>query len=103
LSSIGMWAWVKVDPGALSVIALSSHAKDMAENMYRALWSWIICVAVTVLVSLATRPKSEAELNGLVYGCTEIPSEHELKLTQRPIFWAGVVCAVFIVLQIIFW
>ena len=103
VSSIGMWAWVKVDPSALSVIALSSHAKDMAENMYRALWSWIICVAVTVLVSLATRPKTDAELNGLVYGCTEIPSEHELKLTQRPIFWAGVVCAVFIVLQIIFW
>ena len=103
LSSIGMWAWVKADPGALSVIALSPRAKDMAENMYRALWSWIICVVVTVLVSLATRPKPEAELKGLVYGCTEIPSEHELKLTQRPIFWAGVVCAVFIVLQIIFW
>ena len=103
LSSIGMWAWVKADPGALSVIALSPRAKDMAENMYRALWSWIICVAVTVLVSLATRPKPEAELNGLVYGCTEIPSEHDLKLTQRPIFWAGVVCAAFIVLQIIFW
>jgi SSS family solute:Na+ symporter len=103
LSSIGMWAWVKVDPSALRIIALSSGAKDMAENMYRALWSWIICVTVTVVVSLATRPKSEAELNGLVYGCTEIPSEHDLKLTQRPIFWAGVICAVFLVLQIIFW
>jgi SSS family solute:Na+ symporter len=103
LSSIGMWAWVKVDPRALSVIALSPHAKDMAENMYRALWSWIICVTVTVVVSLATRPKPQAELNGLVYGCTEIPSERELRLTQRPIFWAGLVCAVFVVLQIIFW
>ena len=103
LSSIGMWAWVKVDPSALRIIALSSGAKDMAENMYRALWSWIICVAVTVVVSLATRPKPEAELKGLVYGCTEIPSEHELKLTQRPIFWAGLVCVVFVVLQIIFW
>src|SRR5207249_3519535 len=38
LSSIAMWAWVKVDPSALSVIALSSSAKDMAENMYRSLW-----------------------------------------------------------------
>src|SRR5437867_8395589 len=27
LSSIGMWAWVKVDPAALSYIALSPHAK----------------------------------------------------------------------------
>ena len=35
LSSIGMWAWVKVDPAALAYIALSPSAKDMAENMYR--------------------------------------------------------------------
>ena len=103
VSSIGMWAWVKVNPAALSVIALSSNAKDMAENMYRALWSWIICVIVTVVVSLATAPKPESELAGLVYGCTEIPSERGLRLTQRPLFWAGVACAAFIVLNLIFW
>jgi len=103
LSSVGMWAWVKVNPAALGIIALSPHAKDMAENMYRALWSWIICVTVTVVVSLATRPKPDSELAGLVYGCTELPSEHELKITQRPIFWAAVVCAVFVVLNVIFW
>jgi solute:Na+ symporter, SSS family len=103
LSSVGMWAWVKLNPAALSIIALSPHAKDMAENMYRALWSWIICVTVTVVVSLATRPKPVSELAGLVYGCTELPSERELKLTQRPIFWAVVVCAVFVILNLIFW
>jgi SSS family solute:Na+ symporter len=103
LSSVGMWLWVKLDPSALGIIALSSKAKDMAENMYRALWSWIICVLVTVLVSFATRPKPESQLAGLVYGCTEVPSEHELRLTQRPIFWAGVVCAVFLLLNVIFW
>jgi SSS family solute:Na+ symporter len=103
VSSIGMWAWVKLDPSALSIIALSPRAKDMAENMYRALWSWIICVVVTVVVSYATKPKSDSELTGLVYGCTEIPSERDLSLFQRPIFWAGVVCVVFIALNIIFW
>jgi SSS family solute:Na+ symporter len=55
-SSIGMWAWVKADPSALSIVALSSNAKDMAENMYRGLWSWIICVLVTVIVSYMTKP-----------------------------------------------
>jgi SSS family solute:Na+ symporter len=103
VSSIGMWAWVKVNPAALSIIALSSNAKDMAENMYRALWSWIICVVVTVVVSLATAPKPESELAGLVYGCTEIPSERGLRLTQRPLFWAGVACVVFVILNLIFW
>lgn len=103
VSSIAMWTWVKLDPGALSLIALSSNAKDMAENMYRGLWSWIICVVVTVGVSLATTPKPEAELDGLVYGCTALPTEEGLKLTERPIFWAAVVLAVLIALNVIFW
>ena len=85
-----MWAWVKIDPSALSIIALSPNAKDMAENMYRALWSWLVCVTVTVVVSLMTKPLPEAQLVGLVYGATELPSEGHLRLYQRPIFWATV-------------
>jgi SSS family solute:Na+ symporter len=102
-SSIGMYAWVKLDPSAIRYVALSPAAKDMAENMYRALWSWIVCVLVTVAVSLATRPLPEKLLVNLVYGCTEVPSEGHLPLHQRPIFWAGIVAAVFLVLQVIFW
>jgi SSS family solute:Na+ symporter len=102
-SSIAMWAWVKIDPGALAYIALSPHAKDMAENMYRGLWSWLVCVAVTVVVSLATTPLPESRLAGLVYGCTKIPSEGEVPMYQRPMFWAVVVAVVFFVLNLIFW
>jgi SSS family solute:Na+ symporter len=102
-SSIGMWAWVKVDPSALGYVALSSDARDMAENMYRGLWSWIICVVVTVAVSMLTKPKPESELKGLVYGATDIPSEAQVPLYQRPAFWAAVVAIVFAVLNIIFW
>jgi solute:Na+ symporter, SSS family len=102
-SSIAMWAWVKIDPSALRIIALSEYAKDMAENMYRALWSWLICVIVTVVVSYMTKPKQEAELVGLVRGCTEIPSEGDLPFYKRPIVWATVIFVVFIALNIIFW
>jgi SSS family solute:Na+ symporter len=103
LSSVGMWLWVKIDPHALTYIALSPKARDMAENMYRGLWSWIICVAVTVIISLMTAPKPASELNGLVYGCTEIPSEGHLPLYQRPIFWATIVAIIFVILNIVFW
>ena len=102
-SSIAMWAWVKVDPTALRYVALSPHARDMAENMYRALWSWIVCVLVTVLVSAVTRPKPVEELKGLVYGVTEIPSEGQVAIYQRPLFWAAIVATVFFVINIIFW
>jgi SSS family solute:Na+ symporter len=98
-----MFLVVKFHPEALSVIAMSTHAKAMAEDMYRALWSWIICVLVTVVVSLATKPKPESELTGLVYGVTAIPRDGNLGLFQRPIFWAGVAVALFLILQWIFW
>jgi solute:Na+ symporter, SSS family len=103
LSSIGMWAWVKLDASALRYVALSPHARDMAENMYRALWSWIVCVLVTVVVSMATKPKPDSELTGLVYGLTDIPSEASVAAYQRPWFWAVVVAGLFIVVNVAFW
>ena len=103
LASIGMFLMVKFRPEALSIIAMSTHAKAMAEDMYRALWSWILCVLVTVVVSLMTKPKPESELVGLVYGATPIPSEGNLSLFQKPIFWAGVSAALLVILQWIFW
>ena len=103
LSSIAMWGWVKADPAALRYVALSPNARDMAENMYRGLWSWIVCVLVTVAVSYMTKPKPDSELNGLVYGVTAIPHEAEVPLYQRPAFWAVVVAVVFVCLNILFW
>ena len=103
LSSIGMWAWVKIDPSALRYIALSPNARDMAENMYRALWSWIVCVLVTVIVSMLTTPKSDSELNGLVYGVTEIPTESYVTVFHRPWFWAALVGVLFVVVNVVFW
>jgi SSS family solute:Na+ symporter len=102
-SSIAMWAWVKMSPSALAIVALSPDAKDMAENMYRALWSWIVCVVVTVAVSYMSQPLPESKLAGLVYGCTEMPGEGHLPMYQRPIFWAVVVALVFAILNILFW
>jgi len=102
-SSIAMWAWVLKDPSALAIIALSPNAKPMAENMYRALWSWIICVTVTVVVSLMTTPKTDEELTGLVYGATDIPSEGDLLWFQRPIFWAVLVAIALVIVNVIFW
>jgi SSS family solute:Na+ symporter len=101
-SSIAMWGWVVKDPSALQYIALSPNAKPMAENMYRALWSWIICVVVTVAISYMTRPRPESELTGLVYGATDIPSEGHLPLYQRPIFWAAAVAIVLVIVNAIF-
>ena len=103
VSAAAMFAWIEVNPAAVRYVALSSHASPMAADMYRALWSWIVCVVVTIAVSLFTRPKPVAALNGLVYGETDIPSEGNLAFYQRPAFWAVIVGLVFVALNVIFW
>jgi SSS family solute:Na+ symporter len=103
LSAISMWAWVKVDPSALRYVALSPDAKVLAQDMYQALWSFIVCVIVTFVVSMMTQPKTAAELTGLVYGLTPIPQVGNVPLYQKPLFWAAIVVVVFFILNIIFW
>jgi len=103
LSSMGMWAWVKIDPTALRYVALSPHARVMAEDMYRALWSWVVCVTATVIVSYMTKPRSPAELTGLVYGFTPLPSEGQVAFYKRPAFLAVVVGLVFVAFNLMVW
>jgi solute:Na+ symporter, SSS family len=103
LVSFLLWVWVKVDPGALRYVAFSPYAKDMSENVYRAMWSLLANVVVTVVVTLFTRPKTEEELQGLVYGLTTMPSMENLPIFKRPIVWAAAVAVGFILLNIIFW
>jgi SSS family solute:Na+ symporter len=106
-SSIGMFIYTSTGTAAqkavaLSHIALSSDAQPMAENMFRALWSWLICVFVTIVVSYMTTPKTDTELNGLVYGVTIIPHDGAMTIWQKPIFWAGIVSVVFIAINLYF-
>jgi SSS family solute:Na+ symporter len=103
LTSLILWLWVKLNPAALIYVAFSMEAKDMSENVFRAAWSLLACVVVTVAVSLVTRPRPEAELEGLVYGLTKIPSQQDLPVLKRPIFWAGAVALLFVILNVAFW
>lgn len=103
MTSFVLWAWIKLEPGALRYVAFSAHAKDMAENVYRAMWSLLANVAVTIVVSLVTTPKPDHELKGLVYGLTELPAEGNVPFFRRPLTWAAAVAAGFVALNVIFW
>jgi SSS family solute:Na+ symporter len=103
LTAIGIFVSMKVDHDLVAIFALSPLAKGLAQDMYQALWSCLVCVVVTVAVSLATTPKPAAELAGLVYGYTPIPKEENVPLLHKPIFWAGVALVLFVILQIVFW
>ena len=93
-----MFVWVhSTNAHNLRYVAMSADAQPMAENLYRALWSWVICVLVTIVVSLRRR-MADSELAGLVYGVTPIPDDGAKNLFEKPIFWAIVVIVVFFML-----
>ncbi len=103
LFSAGLFLWVKLDPSRLAVVALSPDAKPMAENVFRALWAFCFAAIVIVVVSLFTKPKPVAELDGLVYGATQLPTEEWVPLYKREWFWAVVVGVIFVALNILVW
>ncbi len=103
LTSIGLWAWVYINPAALRYVALSPDAKTMAEDMYRALWSVITSVLVTFVVSLFTKPKSLAELDGVVYGATKLPIEEPVPFYKNEWAWTALAIVLFLGLNIYFW
>jgi SSS family solute:Na+ symporter len=103
LTSIGIFSAMKFDHRWVGVFALSPHAQGLAQDMYQSLWSCVTCMVVTLLVTLVTKPRPDAELKGLVYSLTEVAHEERVGLLQRPIFWGGVALVALVVLQIVFW
>lgn len=91
------------NPEHAKLIARSEKAKPMAINMYSAWWSLVVCVGVTFLVSLVTRPKPDSELRDLVMGLTTLPQEGPFPWYRKPVFWACVVAAVLVAVNIVFW
>ena len=75
----------------------------MAQNFWIAIFAWSACFLVTIAVSLASRPRPESELEGLVYGVTPIPRQSGVVWYMRPGWLAAVAGAVCVVLNLLFW
>jgi SSS family solute:Na+ symporter len=103
VTSVSLFVWVKFNPAALASVALSPDAKPMAENLYRALWAFLITVTIIFLVSLFTKPKPVEELNGLVYGATVLPKEDAVPFYKNVWVWAVLAVCIFATLNILFW
>jgi solute:Na+ symporter, SSS family len=64
--------------------------------------SWIVNFFTTIFVSLATKPKAEEELRGLVYSLTEKPKLGQGKWYQRVVPLGLILLLITIILNIIF-
>jgi SSS family solute:Na+ symporter len=102
-SSFSMYMAVKFHWINESIITMSSVQSDMAANFWRAWWAWLICVVVTVLISLFTKKRSKEELVGLVKGLTKENHDQHVPFIKRPEFYALISLAVFVALNLLFW
>ena len=91
---------VGVHGGWLHVVY--QYPSDMAQNFWTAIFAFVINFVVTVVISLATKPRPEPELVGLVYSLTPKPIETHLAWYQKSSTLAIAVLAVAVVLNVIF-
>jgi SSS family solute:Na+ symporter len=82
--------------------ALHTYPSEMAQTFWTAIVAFSTCIIVSVVVSLATRPRPQEELRGLVYALTPKPTDEALPVYKRPWFFAVVVLALTAILNVIF-
>jgi SSS family solute:Na+ symporter len=56
-----------------------------------------------IVISLLTQPRPVAELDGLVYGATVLPTEEPVPFYKNEAMWAILVVIIFAALNMIFW
>ena len=102
-SSFTLFLAVKFNWFNPAVLTLSSSASDMAANFWRAWWAWLICFGVTIVVSLFTKRRPDAELVGLVKGLTPKVDTGHIPFYRKPEFYAILSLIVLVALNIYFW
>ena len=86
--------------GILGVV--HTFPSSMAQSFWIAIMAFVSCLVVTVVVSMATQPRPEKELEGLVYGLTKLPDTSSYKWYQRPWPLAVAVGVILVILNIWF-
>ena len=79
-----------------------SYPSEMAQNFWTAIWAWSACFTVTIAVSLATRPKPEESLAGLVYSLTPKIAGERGPWYMSPVALGVIMLAGVIALDVIF-
>lgn len=89
--------------GLAQMLTFSADPSEMSRNLWQATWGWVVCFAVTGGLSFFTKPKTDAELEGLVKGLTPKTDEAQVPLIGRPAFWAAIAAVVLVALNLYFW
>ena len=80
---------------------LHEFPSAMAQSWWIAMLAFTGCLLVTLAVSMATRPKAQKELEGLVYGLTKMPDTSGDVWYERP--WPLAIGAIAILIVLNYW
>lgn len=81
---------------------LLTYPSEMAQTFWTAVAAFATCFAVTIAISLATRPRDERELQGLVWSLTPRQTDAALLWYEQPRVFAGIVLVLMVGLNVIF-
>ena len=84
------------------ILYLISLDSSVGASMYRAIWAFLACLAVTIVVSFFTQPKPESELRGIVWGLTPKKEGVERAWYKKPYVLAAIVLTLTLALNIYF-
>jgi SSS family solute:Na+ symporter len=75
---------------------------QMAQNFWIAIIAFTTCFVISVLVSLVTTPRTDKDMEGLVYGLTKVPHDATAKWYERPAALTVIVIVLLVILNIWF-
>jgi len=99
--SLANGATVGVKGGFFGV--LLNYPSEMAQTFWTAVAAFTTCFVVTIVVSLGTTPRRDAELEGLVYSLTPKQVDNVKAWYQKPSVFAAVVMVAMITLNVLFY
>lgn len=94
--------WLPADSILHKWNILSIDPKAMGATFWRAWWAWVTCFGVTIIVSCFGKPKSDQELQGVVYGLEDKSAHYKSVWYKHPIFLAVLSGILLLILDIIF-
>jgi SSS family solute:Na+ symporter len=93
-----LWNWFKTD-----VPKLLNFPSEMAQNFWLASFAFVVCFALTLVISLVTkRTKTDEELQGLVYSLTPKIKDEGAAWYVRPAVVGSILLVACIILNLIF-
>jgi SSS family solute:Na+ symporter len=81
---------------------LYTFPSQMAQNFWIAIIAFTTCLVISAAVSMFTTPRTDKDMEGLVYGLTKVPHDANAKWYERPAALTVIVVIMLVILNIWF-